>query len=156
MENSTELNVKVIVFNLNNEEYALPVEHVGAIERLHPITRVPGTAKYVKGVINLRGVIIPIIDLRLRFDLEETELTDESRIIIVKMDNLEVGIIVDNANDVIDISRDIIEEPPEVIGSVDVDYVEGVAKLDERLLVLLNLDLVLAQEDSKLFPNVEG
>lgn len=156
MENSAELNVKVIVFNLNNEEYALPVEHVGAIERLHPITRVPGTAKYVKGVINLRGVIIPIIDLRLRFDLEETELTDESRIIIVKMDNLEVGIIVDNANDVIDISRDIIEEPPEVIGSVDVDYVEGVAKLDERLLVLLNLDLVLAQEDSKLFPNVEG
>lgn len=156
MENNAELHVKVIVFNLNNEEYALPVEHVGAIERLQPITRVPGTSKYVKGVINLRGVIIPIIDLRLRFDLEETELTDETRIIIVKLENKEVGIIVDAANDVIDIPQDIIEEPPEVIGSVDVDYVEGVAKIGERLLVLLNLELVLAQEDSKLLSNIEG
>ncbi|MHA6251275.1 chemotaxis protein CheW [Oceanobacillus sp. CAU 1775] len=156
MENNTDSNLKVIVFNLNGEEYALPVEYVGAIERLHPITRVPETANFVKGVINLRGVIIPIIDLRLRFELEETELTDENRIIIVNVNNLEVGIIVDAANDVIDIPRDIIEEPPEVIGSVDVDYVEGVAKLDQRLLVLLNLDLVLAKEDNKLFSNLEG
>lgn len=150
MKNNTALHLKVIVFSLQNEEYAIPIEHVGAIERIHPITRVPETADFVKGVINLRGVIIPIIDLRLRFGLEEAALTDENRILIVNSDGMEVGIIVDAANDVIDIPRDIIEAPPGVIDSVDADYVEGVAKMDQRLLVLLNLDLILATKENDL------
>lgn len=156
MENNSMLEFKVIVFELQKEEYALSVDHVGAIERIQPITRIPETANFVKGVINLRGVIIPIIDLRLRFGLPEAKLTDANRIIIVHFKDKEVGLIVDGANDVIDIPQDSIEAPPEVIDSVDVDYIDGVVKLDERLLVLLNLEKVLATDEKDMPFNMEG
>lgn len=156
MENNSMLEFKVIVFELQKEEYALSVDRVGAIERIQPITRIPETANFVKGVINLRGVIIPIIDLRLRFGLPEVELTDANRIIIVHFEDKEVGLIVDGANDVIDIPQDSIEAPPEVIDSVDVDYIDGVVKLDERLLVLLNLEKVLATDEKDMPFNMEG
>lgn len=156
MENDMERNIKVIVFALQNEEYALSVDFVGAIERIHPITRIPHTVDYVKGVINLRGVIIPIIDLRLRLGMEATELTDENRMIIVHLNDMQVGLIVDAANDVIDIAKDAIEPPPEVIGSVDVDYIEGVAKIGKRLLILLNLSEVLASEIQSKLSSLEG
>lgn len=153
MENG---NIKVIVFELQNEEYALSVQHVGAIERMHPITRVPQTPQFVKGVINLRGIVIPIIDLRLRFGMKEAKLTEENRILIVHVDNMEVGLIVDAANDVIDIQEDIIEPPPEVIDAVDFDYISGVAKIDGRLVVLLHLQQVLASEEKDKLASLEG
>src|SRR5690625_3778195 len=99
METQDVENRKVIVFKLNHEEYAVSVEQVGSIERIQPITRVPQTADFVKGVINLRGVVIPVIDLRIRFGLEEIEHTDTTRIIIFYLDDMEVGLIVDVAND---------------------------------------------------------
>src|SRR5690625_1981293 len=108
MENQTIENRKVIVFQLNNEEYAVSVEQVGSIERMLPITRVPQTADFVKGVINLRGVVIPVIDLRVRFGIEEVEHGDTTRIIIFYLDDIEVGLIVDVANDVVDIPVNII------------------------------------------------
>ncbi|MBP1949146.1 chemotaxis protein CheW [Virgibacillus litoralis] len=156
MNNETIVDRKVIIFQLNDEEYAVSVQQVGSIERIQPITRVPQTADFVKGVINLRGVVTPIIDLRVRFGLKETEFTESSRIIIVYLDEMEVGLIVDAANDVIDIPEDTIEPAPEVIGSVDVDYIDGVAKLDNRLLILLNLQKVLTKEEINELKSVEG
>jgi purine-binding chemotaxis protein CheW len=144
MENSTR---KMIVFQLDNEEYAVSVQQVGLIERITPITRVPQTVDFVKGVINLRGVVTPIIDLRIRFGLSEAGFTDHSRIIIVNMDDKEVGLIVDAANDVVDIPEETIESAPEVIGTVDIDYIEGVAKLEEKLIILLDLEKVLSAEE---------
>lgn len=146
VENRVSENYKVIVFQLQEEEYALPVEHVGAIERIHPITRVPQTAVFVKGVINLRGVVIPIVDLRLRFGMKEKDLSDENRIIIVSANGLEVGLIVDAASDVIDIPAEHIEPNPEVVGTVAVDYIEGVIKIQERLIIMLNLEKILSSE----------
>lgn len=156
MGQETLVDKKVIVFQLKNEEYAVSVDQVGSIERLEKITRVPQTAAFVKGVINLRGVVTPIIDLRVRFNIEETEFTDSTRIIIVYIDDMEVGLIVDAANDVIDIPQQAIEPPPEVVGSVDVDYIEGVAKLDDRLLILLNLQKVLSNDEIDELKAVEG
>lgn len=147
---------KVIVFQLKDEEYAVSVDQVGSIERLQSITRVPQTADFVKGVINLRGVVTPIIDLRVRFGIDETEYSDSTRIIIVYLDDLEVGLIVDVANDVIDIPESSIEPPPEVVGAVNVDYIAGVAKLENRLLILLDLQKVLSQEEVKELKKVEG
>lgn len=134
---------KVIVFMLNGNEYALSVEQVTAIEKMHHITRVPKVASFIKGVINLRGVIIPIIDLKKRFELGDTDYTDNTRIIIVSYKDLEVGLIVDLANDVLDIPGDAIEPQPEVIGAVEAEFISGVAKLDKRLLILLNLENIL-------------
>lgn len=151
MEAEQTTDRKVIVFRLEGEEFAVSVSQVGSIERVLPITRVPGTPPFVKGVTNLRGVITPVIDLKTRFRNETTEFTDSSRIIIVYLDDLTVGIIVDEANDVLDIPERAIEPKPEVINSVDVDYISGVAKIDKRLLILLDLDKVLSREDlSKL------
>jgi purine-binding chemotaxis protein CheW len=156
MENEKSNEKKVIVFQLEEEEYAVSVQQVGSIERIQPITRVPQTEAFVKGVINLRGVITPVIDIRVRFGLEEKEYTESSRIIIVYLDNMEVGLITDSANDVIDIPVDAIEPPPEVIGSIDTDYIEGVAKVDDRLLILLDLQKVLTPEEMKDLKTVEG
>jgi purine-binding chemotaxis protein CheW len=140
--------MKVIVFGLANEEYGIEVEKVRTIERMIPITRVPKTFAFVKGVINLRGVVIPVIDLRGRFGLPESEPTESSRIIIVAVNELEVGFIVDSANDVIDIDSDTIDSPPEVVGGVKAKYLRGVAKVgDSRLLIMLNLSEVLNKSE---------
>lgn len=149
-------NKKVIVFQLQTEEYAVPVEQVSFIERMEPVTRVPRVASFVKGVINLRGVVTPIIDLRNRFGMTENDHTDSTRIIIIRLDEMEVGLIVDAANDVIDIPVNIIEAAPEVVGSTNVDYIEGVAKLENRLLLLLNIQKVLTPEDMKEIKQVES
>ncbi|CAM3891788.1 chemotaxis protein CheW [Cohnella lubricantis] len=140
--------LKVIVFALGQEEYGIEVDKVRTIERMMPITRVPKTPAFVKGVINLRGIVIPVIDLRGRFGLEETAESDNSRIIIVAVNELEVGFIVDSANDVIDIMDDTIDVPPEVVGGIKAKYLSGVAKIgDNRLLILLNLSEVLNRSE---------
>ncbi len=147
-------DLKVIVFQLQDEEYGIPVQQVRSIEKVQHITRVPRTAPYIKGVINLRGVVTPIIDLRKRFGLQELEITENTRIIIVSKDDIEVGFIVDAANDVIDIHSDIIEPAPEVVGSVEVEYIQGVAKLDKRLIVMIDLDEVLETGNIRAFQGV--
>lgn len=140
--------LKVIVFTLAHEEYGIEVDKVRTIERMGPITRVPKTPDFVKGVINLRGIVIPVIDLRGRFGLPETEVTDSSRIVIVAAEELEVGFIVDSANDVMDVMSDSIENPPEVLGGIKAKYLSGVAKIgDNRLLILLNLVEVLNRNE---------
>lgn len=151
-EQSLEISgeeIKVIVFRLGNEEYGVDVQQVKSIERMEHITRVPNTPPFVKGVINLRGVVVPIIDLRKRFGIDQKDYDDATRIIIVHVDDMEVGLIVDSANDVIDINLDTIEPPPKVVGGVESIYLRGVAKLSNRLLILLNLDKVLNPEEMK-------
>ncbi|WP_027414616.1 chemotaxis protein CheW [Aneurinibacillus terranovensis] len=143
-------DIKVIVFRLLEEEYGVEVHQVRSIERMETITRVPRSPEFVKGVINLRGVVTPIIDLRGRFGLEEAPYTESTRIIIVVAGGLEVGLIVDAANDVIDIPVNAIEPPPEVVGGIEAVYLRGVAKLESRLLILLNLDRVLNKEELQL------
>lgn len=144
---TVETEMKAIVFQLKDEEYGVDVHQVRSIERLQEITRVPRTPSFVKGVINLRGVVTPVIDLRSRFELDETEPTDETRIIIVNANDLEVGMIVDSANDVIDVPASAVEQAPKVVGGIDAEYLDGVAKLERRLLILLNLEKVLNPEE---------
>lgn len=134
--------VKVIAFQLIDKEYALPVHQVYSIEKLMHITRVPGTVPFVKGVINLRGVVTPIIDLRSRFGLSDEQYDDSTRIIIASLDDMEVGLIVDGANDVLDIPVEAIEPQPEVVGSLGDEYITGVAKLEKRLLIMLSLQKI--------------
>jgi len=149
--------LKVIVFKLGEEEYGIEVNKVQTIERMIPITRVPKTYSFVKGVINLRGVVIPVIDLRGRFGLPESEFTDQTRVIIVTANEMEVGFIVDSANDVIDINSDIIDSPPDVVGGVKAKYLRGVARIsEERLLVMLNLSEVLNRSEIIQLESLEG
>ncbi|MBD8113045.1 chemotaxis protein CheW [Priestia megaterium] len=127
--------MKIIVFQLGDEEYGISVEEVQSIEKIQHITRVPGVKKYVKGVINLRGVITPIIDLRTRFNLQEQLNHELTRIIMVRL------------NDVVDIDEKTIASVPETVEGTAVEYLNGVVKVDSRLIVLLNLPKVLSLED---------
>lgn len=151
------VEIKVIVFKLGQEEYGIEVDKVQTIERMMPITRVPKTLAFVKGVINLRGVVIPVIDLRGRFGIAEAEHTDQTRIIIVAANEMEVGFIVDSANDVIDLNTDIIDSPPDVVGGIKAKYLQGVARIsEERLLVMLNLSEVLNRNEIIQLESLEG
>ncbi|MCS7461874.1 chemotaxis protein CheW [Paenibacillus doosanensis] len=148
--------IKVIVFALAEEEYGVEVEQVRTIERMQPMTRVPKTPDFVKGVINLRGVVTPVIDLRGRFGFQESEYTDSTRIIIVSVKDIEVGLIVDSANDVIDVDTDNIDDPPEIVGGIKAKYLRGIAKVnDTRLLILLNLEEVLNKNEIIQLENLE-
>lgn len=142
-------DLKVIVFQLNEKEYAVPVGQVKSIEKIMNFTRVPHTTPFVKGVMNLRGVVTPLIDLRVRFGIEEQDYTDSSRVIIVSVAEAEVGLIVDGANDVIDIPTSIIEPPPEIVGAEAAEFINGVVKLDKRLLILIDLENILGFNKDK-------
>ena len=150
-------DIKVIVFKLGSEEYGIEVEKVQTIERMMPLSRVPKTYSFIKGVINLRGVVIPVIDLRGRFGIEEAEYSDQTRVIIVSVNDMEVGFIVDSANDVIDLNRDSIDTPPDVVGGIKAKYLDGVAKIgEERLLIMLNLSEVLNKAEIVQLESLEG
>lgn len=142
-EIATKKDLKVIVFQLKDEEYAIEVDYIQSIERMQPVTRIPRTFPFVTGVMNLRGVITPIINLRKRFGIEEKPFDEATRILVISKEDLEIGFIVDGANDVIDIPVEKIEPTPEVIGGVEAEYLRGVVKLDKRLFTLLNLEKVI-------------
>ncbi|MGY3716928.1 chemotaxis protein CheW [Sutcliffiella cohnii] len=138
---------KVIVFQLAKEHYGVDLQQVRSIERMQAITPVPQTSAFIKGVMNLRGDITPIIDLKERLELGKTEYTEQTRVLIVQIETIQVGLIVDSATDVIDIDPSFIEPAPAMIGGVTKEYLKGVAKLEDRLLVLLGLEQVLNQEE---------
>lgn len=132
-----------VVFKLDDEEYGIDILQVKTIEKMSEITRVPKTSSYVKGVINLRGEIVPIIDLKEKFNLGESALTENTRIIIVYADETIVGLIVDSATEVIDIDNELIEEPPESIDDTESGNVYGIGKLEERIVILLDVLKIL-------------
>ena len=142
-EKLQQKEMKVIIFELMHMEYAIEVDVVQGIERVISVTRVPKTPSFVKGVINLRGVVTPIVDLRERLGLEPKEMDESTRIIIVSLEDYDVGLIVDGANDVLDLPIEAIEPQPDVVGAVELDFISGVAKVDNRLFVMLELAKVL-------------
>ncbi|AIM14924.1 chemotaxis protein CheW [Bacillus sp. X1(2014)] len=136
--------VKIIVFKLGEEEYALDIEFVQSIERIQPITRVPNAPSYVKGLMNLRGNVIPIIDLRKKLNIGEANFTDHTRIIISKYEDIELGFIVDQTSDVIDVSRDELEM--ELSGRMEFDAFGGIVNFSGRLIILLKMEELVKTE----------
>ncbi|MGP4105641.1 chemotaxis protein CheW [Virgibacillus sp. L01] len=134
--------LKVIVFQLDEQQYGVDIQEVLSIEKLQHITEVPQTSDFIKGVINLRGEITPVIDLKERLRIGETRRTGETRVLIASMNNVQVGLIVDAASDVVDIDPNVIEQASQIVNGVKESFLKGVAKLENRLLVLLDLEHV--------------
>ncbi|MCR4434476.1 MAG: chemotaxis protein CheW [Clostridiales bacterium] len=132
-----------VVFKLGKEEYGLDIQKVTTIEKMMTIARVPKTVNYIKGVINLRGEIIPIMDLRTRFKMAGIEETDETRIIIIKIDDIVVGMIVDAVVEVVQLQEDSIEGVNNFSSDISMDYIHGVGKADGRIITLLNLEKLI-------------
>ncbi len=133
----TEL--QLVTFGLGVEEFAVDILAVQEINRMMTLTRVPSSPAEVEGVINLRGKIIPVIDLRKRFGLPANEHSEQSRIVVVEVHGRVIGFIVDRVSEVLRINSKIVEPAPPMACSVDSDFIAGVGKLEDRLLILLDL-----------------
>lgn len=145
-----EKKIELLAFKLSNEEYVLDINRIKEIIRPVEITRVPRVPSYIKGIISLRGVIVPVYNLKNRLGLlEANEFSNDSqkRILIVNFDEELIGIIVDAVTGVVKINEDIIEPTPQIIKGVDAEYLKGVARTNNRLLILLNLDRVLKKDN---------
>lgn len=147
LKNEDHEQLQLVTFQVADEEFAVSILQVQEINRMLPITRVPHSPPCVEGVINLRGHIIPVIDLRKRFGLDVIERGSQSRIIVVEVDTRVIGFVVDQVREVLRIQDTIVEPPPSITSQVDVAYIEGVAKLEDRLLILLNLSQLLDAEE---------
>lgn len=139
----TNLAQKYLTFSLAGEEYGLEILRVREINGLMDITPVPRMPGYVRGVINLRGKVIPVMDLRLKFDMERAEDTKETCIIVVDLDELFMGIVVDRVSEVLDIFENEIDETPEFGVQVNTDFILGMGKTKGKVIILLDIKKVL-------------
>jgi purine-binding chemotaxis protein CheW len=140
---------QLVVFQLGAEFYGVEIARVHEIIRLQAVTRVPRAPAFVEGVINLRGKVIPVVDLRRRFGLPTADHTRASRIVVVEIGDQVVGVVVDGVSEVLRVNGATVEPPSPVVAGIDSEYIHGIAKLDDRLVILLDLDRVLALADRR-------
>lgn len=138
--------LQLVSFHIGGEEFGLDILRVQEIIRIQELTRVPNSPDFVDGVINLRGKVIPVVALRKRFGLEELAHDKQTRIVVVEVRGTVLGFIVDSVSEVLRIPADTVEPPPR-LGKVEREYVSGVGKLDNRLLILLDVDRLMSDAD---------
>ncbi len=139
---------KFLMFKLGEEEYGIDIKRITAIEELPQITTIPDMPNFVKGVINLRGKVIPAVDLRLRFGIEEKEYDDRTCIVIVSVNNSTIGLIVDIVSEVHEISKNDIGEPPSFKNNSGKEqYIAGLAKKGEEVKIILDVEKIISNED---------
>lgn len=151
VENMVDKEGKYLTFALANEEYGIGIMKIKEIIGMQPITSVPNTPDHVRGVINLRGKVIPVVDLRLRFDMEALEHTDRTCIVVVEFGGqsgtVQIGIVVDAVSEVLNIKGEDIEDTPTLGATLNTDYILGMAKMEGGVKILLDIDHVLKSED---------
>jgi len=141
------MDKQLVIFQLAEEHYGVGIAAVDSIIKLQPITAVPRAPDFVEGVTNLRGKVLPVIDLRKRFELPMADATRETRIVVTDLDHSAVGMLVDAVSEVLHVSEDAIEPPSPIMTTVDSSFITGIAKVDERLIILLDLEQVLSPKE---------
>ncbi|HCR13261.1 MULTISPECIES: chemotaxis protein CheW [Solidesulfovibrio] len=139
--------LQLVTFSIGEEEFGVDILSVQEIIRMMDITKVPRAPEFVEGVINLRGKVIPIIDLRRRFGLSTRDHDKHTRIIVIEINNMIVGFVVDSVSEVLRIPASTVEPPPPVVSGLESEYISGVGKLEDRLLILLDLNKLLSGEE---------
>jgi purine-binding chemotaxis protein CheW len=137
--------IQMVSFNLDEEEFGIDILCVQEINRMVEITKVPQAPHYCEGVINLRGKVIPVVDLRKKFDMESREWDKDTRIVVCDVDEHQVGMIVDSVDEVLRIPQSSMEPAPGIVTSVGTDYIKGVAKIEERLLIFLDISKIAGE-----------
>jgi purine-binding chemotaxis protein CheW len=139
--------LQLVTFSVGGEEFGVEILQVQEIIRMLEITKVPKAPSFVEGVINLRGKVIPIIDLRKRFGLDARARDKNTRIIVIEISAMIVGFIVDSVSEVLRLPASTVEPPPPVVAGLDADYISAVGKLEDRLLIMLDLHRLLSNEE---------
>jgi len=149
--------LQLVTFKLGHEEFGVDILKVQEINRMMDITRIPNAPPFIEGVINLRGKIIPIVDLRKRLGFLDMDGRSEktTRIIVIELDGLVLGFIVDSVSEVLRRPGNTIEPAPSIVGGIESEYIEGVGKLDNRLLILLELTRLFSSPDRNALENIE-
>jgi purine-binding chemotaxis protein CheW len=154
-EKLTEDYIHLVVAGLADEEYGIPITKVQEIIKIPGITRIPNISEYIEGVINLRGKIIPVVDLRKKFQLAQKQKDDNTKIVIVNVSGQSIGLICDSVSEVIRLPSLQIEEVPTVISHISTDYLSGVGKIDNRIIILLNLEKILADIEKTTIKKID-
>jgi len=139
--------VQVVSFSVGEEDYGVNIETVKEVIKVKSVTRLPKTPSFVRGVINLRGDVIPIIDLREKLGLEQQDYTEMTRVIVVDIDEKSIGMAVDSVSNVINIAQDDIKPPPPLVSGLSEDYLKGVGRVGDEIIILLNIDKILTTEE---------
>lgn len=144
---TTDELLQLVSFKIGGEEFGVDILRVQEINRMLEVTRVPNSPEFVEGVINLRGKVIPIVDLRTRFGMPRKEHDNDTRIVVVELTGNVVGFVVDGVNEVLRIPKSVTEPPPSIVAGVQAEYITAVGKLEDRLLILLDLEKILSFEE---------
>lgn len=139
--------IQLVTFRIGEEEFGVDILAVQEIIRLMQITMVPRAPEFIEGVINLRGKVIPVINMRRRFNKPQVEPDSSTRIVVMELEQKIVGFLVDGVSEVLRIPESTVEDPPPVVAGIGSEYIKGIGKLDNRLLILLNLDHLLGSID---------
>jgi purine-binding chemotaxis protein CheW len=148
--------IQVVSFKLGSEEYGVDIAQVQEINRMVAVTHVPRAPQFMEGVINLRGQLIPIIDLRARFGMPRAEHTKNTRIVVTEIGTKRVGMVVDSVSEVLRLPVEDIEPAPEMITGVDTEYIRGVGKIEDRLIILLDLARIISGSEKRELENADA
>ncbi len=136
-----------VVFRLGTEDYGVGIAEVESIIKLQEVTKLPRAPEFIDGIINLRGAIIPVINMRKRFGFDLQEVTNDTRIVVANMGGIKVGLIVDAVKQVINIPQDAIEPPPPLALTIDSAFIRAIARYEQQLVILIDLNQVLSTEE---------
>lgn len=148
-------DVQIVIFNLGDEEYAVDIMQVKEIVNyLNPV-KVPNTPEFIEGIINLRSEIIPIINLKKRFNIADNDKKVQTRIMVMNIDSKKIGFVVDDASEVISIRKENIEPAPDIVAGVDKKYISGIGKKEDRILIILELDKLFSEKEYEALETIE-
>ncbi len=140
-------SLQQVIFRLDHEEYGLNIMQVNGIEKYQEVVKVPNAPKYIEGIINLRGEVLPIYSLRKKFNLELKEVNDDTKIIVVNTNDMMIGFVVDSVTEILQIEDDTIEPAPKIVTGVNRKYIKSVAKQEGRMIILIDIDLIVSDEE---------
>jgi len=146
-QNENQERLQLVSFNLDSEEFGVDILKVQEIIKMISITKVPNAPAFIEGIINLRGKVIPVVNLRMRLGMIKKELDKNTRIIVIEMNGKTFGFVVDSVSEVLRIERNIIETPPEIVAGINSDFITAVGKLEDRLLILLDLEKIFSDKE---------
>lgn len=145
---------QLVIFELGAEHFGIDIASVEGINKMLEITKIPKAPGYMLGITNLRGSVLPVIDLQKRFGMLEQEQTSETRIVVANMDGVKIGMVVSAVSEVLTIEDKVIEPPPPMVSNVNSEFIVGVAKIDKRLVILLDLAKVLTADEKAQVTNI--
>ena len=147
VERTVSNDEQYVNFRVGSEQYGIDIQNVQEVIRIPSITKIPQTLKFIRGIINLRGNIIPVIDMRERFNQESLDYKETTRVIVIRLKSKLYGLIVDTVSQVVTLDNKEIAEPPEIIAGISKEYISGLGKNDDTMIIILNSDKILSDEE---------